>query len=44
MAFPALLDTCVMYPAYLSDTLLRPAETGTYRRLWSADVLTPGSP
>lgn len=39
MAFPALLDTCVLYPAYLSDTLLRLAETGTYRPLWSADVL-----
>jgi hypothetical protein len=23
VAFPALLDTCVLYPAYLCDTLLR---------------------
>jgi hypothetical protein len=29
----------VLYPAYLSDTLLRPAEAGAYRPLWSADVL-----
>lgn len=39
MAFPALLDTCVLYPAYLCDTLLRLAETEAYRPLWSADVL-----
>ncbi|WP_017625133.1 PIN domain-containing protein [Nocardiopsis chromatogenes] len=39
MAFPAFLDTCVLYPAYLSDTLLRLAETGSYRPLWSDDVL-----
>jgi hypothetical protein len=26
MAFPALLDTCVLYPAYLCDTPLRLAE------------------
>lgn len=39
MPFPALLDTCVLYPAYLCDTLLRLAEAGAYRPLWSADVL-----
>lgn len=39
MAFPALLDTCVLYPAYLCDTLLRLAEAETYRPLWSADIL-----
>jgi len=39
MAFPAFLDTCVLYPAYLCDTLLRLAEAETYRALWSADVL-----
>lgn len=39
MAFPAFLDTCVLYPAYLCDTLLRLAETESYRPLWSADVL-----
>jgi predicted nucleic acid-binding protein len=40
VAFPAFLDTCVLYPAYLCDTLLRLAEAETYRPLWSADVLT----
>ena len=40
MPFPALLDTCVLYPAYLADTLLRLAEASAYRPLWSADVLS----
>lgn len=40
MTFPALLDTCVLYPAYLCDTLLRLAEAEAYRPLWSADILT----
>jgi predicted nucleic acid-binding protein len=39
MAFPALLDTCVLYPVYLCDTLLRLAEAETYRPLWSNDIL-----
>ena len=39
MAYPALLDTCVLYPVYLCDTLLRLAEATAYRPLWSADVL-----
>ncbi|MDA0564068.1 PIN domain-containing protein [Streptomonospora sp. S1-112] len=39
MAYPAFLDTCVLYPAYLSDTLLRLAEAETYRPLWSEHVL-----
>ncbi|GAA1447999.1 MULTISPECIES: PIN domain-containing protein [Nocardiopsis] len=39
MAFPAFVDTCVLYPAYLCDTLLRLAVAGAYRPLWSADVL-----
>lgn len=34
-----MLDTCVLYPAYLCDTLLRLAEAAAYRPLWSADVL-----
>jgi predicted nucleic acid-binding protein len=37
--FPAFLDTCVLYPAYLADTLLRLAEASAYRPLSSADVL-----
>lgn len=38
-AFPAFLDTCALFGAYLCDTLLRLAEGGTYRPLWSAGVL-----
>lgn len=37
--FPVFLDTCVLYGAYLADTMLCLAEAGTYRPLWSADVL-----
>ena len=40
MAFPALLDTCVLYPAYLCDTLLRLAEVEAYRPLWSEGIMT----
>jgi predicted nucleic acid-binding protein len=39
VAFPAFLDTCVLYPAYLCDCLLRLAEASAYRPLWSTDVL-----
>ena len=39
MSFPAFLDTCVLYGAVLSDTLLRLAEHDTYRPHWSAQVL-----
>jgi hypothetical protein len=37
--FTVVLDTCVIYPAHLRDTLLRQAERGLYRALWSADIL-----
>ena len=37
--FPAFLDTNVLFGAYLCDTLLRLAEAGTFRPLWSAGVL-----
>jgi predicted nucleic acid-binding protein len=40
VTFPAFLDTCVLYPVYLCDTLLRLAEAEAYRPLWSADVFT----
>ncbi|MCB0911009.1 MAG: PIN domain-containing protein [Propionibacteriaceae bacterium] len=39
MAFPAFLDTNVLYGAALADTLLRVAEAGAYRPHWSGDVL-----
>jgi hypothetical protein len=34
-----VVDTCVLYPAYLCDTLLRLTDAETYRPLWSVDVL-----
>jgi predicted nucleic acid-binding protein len=39
MTFPAFLDTCILFGAYLCDILLRLAETEAFRPLWSADVL-----
>lgn len=39
MAFAVVLDTCVLYPAHLRDTLLRLAEGGLYRAMWSADTI-----
>ncbi|GEL16538.1 hypothetical protein [Pseudonocardia asaccharolytica] len=39
LAFPAFLDTCVLFPQYLTDTLLAQADAGTFRPLWSRDVL-----
>ncbi|SFO96572.1 PIN domain-containing protein [Saccharopolyspora antimicrobica] len=38
-AYPALLDTCVLFPQYLCDTLLRLALSGTYRPLRSGGIL-----
>jgi len=37
--FAVVLDTCVLYPAHLRDTLLRQVERGLYRALWSEDIL-----
>ncbi|ONF62785.1 PIN domain-containing protein [Amycolatopsis keratiniphila] len=39
MPFPAFLDACVLIPIRLTDLLLRLAEAGTYRALWSGEVL-----
>lgn len=39
MAFPAFLDTCVLYGANLNDTLLRIAEEDAFSPQWSPDVV-----
>lgn len=37
--FTALLDACVLVPVTLADTLLRLAENGLFRPLWSTQIL-----
>lgn len=37
--FSVVLDACVLYPAYLRDTLLRMAAAEMYRPLWTATIL-----
>ncbi|NEM91968.1 PIN domain-containing protein [Galbitalea soli] len=39
MAFPAFFDTCVLYGSRLNDVILRLADRGAFRPLWSKDVL-----
>lgn len=39
MPFSVVLDTCVLSPTHLRDTLLRLAERGLYRAMWSADIV-----
>ena len=39
MSFPAFFDTCVLYSGVLNDLLLRLAERGAFRPLWSSDVM-----
>jgi len=38
VAFVALLDACVLYPAPLRDLLLRLAQTGVFRARWSDQI------
>jgi hypothetical protein len=38
--YAAALDACVLVPVILADTLLRVAEKGLYRPLWSQRILT----
>jgi hypothetical protein len=35
--FLVVLDSCVLYPMYLRDNLLRAAEAGLYRLHWSRE-------
>jgi hypothetical protein len=37
--FSVILDSCVLYPMYLRDTLLCAAEAGLYRAHWSQEIL-----
>jgi len=37
--YPVVLDACVLVPVSLADTLLRIAEKGLYRPLWSDRIL-----
>jgi hypothetical protein len=38
--YTAVLDACVLVPIALADTLLRVAEKGLYRPLWTDRILT----
>lgn len=38
MAYTALLDANVLYPAPIRDVLVQLATTGIYRARWSADI------
>ena len=39
MTFPVVLDACVLVPHPLFDTLLRLADVGLFRPLWSDQIL-----
>ena len=36
---PVILDSCVLYPMYLRDTLLCAAEAGIYQPHWTEEIL-----
>lgn len=40
MAYAVVLDTCVLFGGHLRDTLLRVAEQGLFRPLWSEHILS----
>lgn len=40
MAYAVVLDTCVLFGGHLRDTLLRMAEQGLFRPLWSRHILS----
>lgn len=37
--YPVVLDSCVIFPMYLRDTLFRAAENGLYDVYWSQEIL-----
>ena len=39
IVFPVVLDSCVLYPMYLMDTLLCAAEAGLYQVRWTDEIL-----
>ncbi|MFB2554542.1 PIN domain-containing protein [Herbiconiux liangxiaofengii] len=39
MSFPAFFDTNALYGSWLNDLLLRLADRGAFRPLWSSDVM-----
>lgn len=39
VALKVILDSCVLYPMYLRDTLLCAAEAGFYQVYWSQEIL-----
>lgn len=39
IALPVVLDSCVLYPMYLRDTLLCVAEAGMYQVRWTEEIL-----
>jgi len=37
--YPVVLDSCVIFPMHLRDTLFRAAEIGLYDLYWSQEIL-----